>query len=589
MNRTEKLISALLGCVLAWYLFWEMPKQEAADKERQNAAESAAAGARPSTEPTAPTQAAPKPAAPAAEVKPAEKPAEPEKTYSLENEQLKLSISSWGGTVVKATLKEYARFKEAVGRENSPVEFDFAAAPLGALRNAGQTCPEALKMVSCTPTNIVFAGTSGRREITLLPGYVVRFDDTPAAKSASPVKKTLSLGSIAMGGEADDLLSVDSWAMDAKGGKVVHHCEGESPLKGFLAGGAAGGCSGAPAAAGMAPSVRVDYPGPQKWVALKNRFFVTALSGISSPSGGTVANSGFAAVVERDTASQTYRPSRISAEMSIEADGAVSSLFYIGPKKQSLLWDLGMRDVMEFGMWRVICYPLVWILNFFNSIVPNYGVAIILLTILVRILFWPLNHKSTLGMKKMQELQPKMKEIQEKFKGNPQRLQQEMMALYRENKVNPLSSCLPMLAQIPVFIALFNVLRSAVELRYASFLWISDLSAPEGLGADSWFPWFGGLNILPVLMAATMGLQSALTPGTGDKKQKQMMTVMMPAMMLFMFYRFASALSLYWTLSQAVSIFQMWLIRRSAAGNAAASGVTVEEPVVTRQMRRHGN
>ena len=132
-------------------------------------------------------------------------------------------------------------------------------------------------------------------------------------------------------------------------------------------------------------------------------------------------------------------------------------------KKQSLLWDLGMKDVMEFGMWRVICYPLVSILNFFYSFVPSYGIAIILLTILVRLVFWPLSHKSTIGMKKMQEIQPKIKELQEKHKGNPQRLQQEMMALYRENKVNPLSSCLPMLAQIPVFIALFNVLRSAVE------------------------------------------------------------------------------------------------------------------------------
>ena len=126
-----------------------------------------------------------------------------------------------------------------------------------------------------------------------------------------------------------------------------------------------------------------------------------------------------------------------------------TSVFYVGPKKQSLLWDLGMKDVMEFGMWRWLCYPLVWVLNFFNNMIPNYGVAIILLTILVRLLFWPLTHKSTVGMKKMQELQPKMKEIQAKFKDNPQRMQQETWALYKEYKVNPMSSCLPMLIQIP--------------------------------------------------------------------------------------------------------------------------------------------
>ena len=146
-----------------------------------------------------------------------------------------------------------------------------------------------------------------------------------------------------------------------------------------------------------------------------------------------------------------------------------------------------------------------------------------------------------------------------------------------------------MLIQIPVFIALFNVLRSAVELRYAPFLWIGDLSEPEGLFA-SWFP-FGGLNILPILMAATMALQSALTPSAGDKSQQKMMMVFMPIMMLFMFYSFPSALSLYWTLSQVMSIVQMWMIRRStqkAQAGAAVVPDAVIDPPQTRQMRRHG-
>ena len=258
----------------------------------------------------------------------------------------------------------------------------------------------------------------------------------------------------------------------------------------------------------------------------------------------------------------------------------------MGPKKQSLLWDLGMKDVMEFGMWRWLCYPLVWVLNLFNGWIPNFGVAIILLTILVRLLFWPLTRKSTEGMKKMQELQPLMKEIQAKYKDNPQRLQQETWQLYREKKVNPMSSCLPMLIQIPVFIALFNVLRSAVELRYAPFLWIADLSEPEGLFA-SWFP-FGGLNLLPILMAVSTALQSYFTPSTGDKKQQQMMMVMMPAMMLIMFYSFPSALSLYWFLSNIFSIVQMWLIRRqTAAKQAEVLTPEVIDPPQTRQMRRH--
>ena len=241
---------------------------------------------------------------------------------------------------------------------------------------------------------------------------------------------------------------------------------------------------------------------------------------------------------------------------------------------------------MEFGMWRWVCYPTVWLLNTFNNFIPNFGIAILILTIFVRILFWPLTHKSTISMRRMQEIQPKMKEIREKFKDNPQRMQQETFQLYREHNVNPMSSCLPMLIQIPVFIALFTVLRSAVELRYAPFLWIVDLSEPENL-FPTIFP-FGGLNILPILMAVTMGLQSALTPSTGDKNQQRMMTVMMPVMMLFMFYSFPSALSLYWTVSQILSIAQMWWIRKKY--NPQASNViepdAVEMPQ-TRQMRRH--
>jgi YidC/Oxa1 family membrane protein insertase len=185
----------------------------------------------------------------------------------------------------------------------------------------------------------------------------------------------------------------------------------------------------------------------------------------------------------------------------------------------------------------------------------------------------------------MQELQPKLKEVQAKFKDNPQKMQQETWALYRENKVNPMSSCLPMLIQIPVFIALFTVLRSAVELRYAPFLWIGDLSEPENL--------FAGvlplpLNILPFLMSGTMALQSYLTPSMGDPQQQKMMMIMMPIMMLFMFYSFPSALSLYWTVSQVLSIVQMLMIRRSTAHKLdphGGDGVTVESPQ-TRQQRR---
>ena len=595
MNKTEKIICLVLGAVLVWYLFVEMPRQA---KERQEASAEAALAA--SVQGQAPTNAAPASAAaqsavaePAVISQSAAKeeslpdPTVPERTVVLENDELRLELSTWGAVVKKATLKKYAQGLGPVSEDNPPVVFDFAKAPLGELGGVKGLAPNAAYEVKSSASNeVVFANAVATRTVTLNSGYKVVYREEFRGEGGVPPlngDNSISLGLMAMGSSKNDLLSVDSLDAYNEKGKpeVIHHCEGDSPLKAYLVGGLSGGCSGSSSAAGMPEKIKTGVADEQKWVAVKNRFFVSALASSDA------VMSGFDAEIARDMNSSNYRPKSVVVRAKFrDAVTNRTTTFYVGPKKQAILWDLGMRDVMEFGMWRWLCYPLVWVLNFFNDMIPNYGVAIILLTILVRLLFWPLTHKSTVGMKKMQELQPKMKEIQAKFKDNPQRLQQETWALYREAKVNPMSSCLPMLVQIPVFIALFNVLRSAVELRYAPFLWIADLSEPEGLFA-SWFP-FGGLNILPILMAATTALQSAFTPSAGDKSQQKMMMIAMPAMMLVMFYSFQSALSLYWFLSNVFSIVQMWIIRRqTAASKGGALVPEVIDPPVTRQMRRH--
>ena len=584
MNKTEKLICLVLGAVLAWYIFSEMGKSKEAAKQaalaqaeiasnRVDRVASDFSNSSNSSVSNASSVASAPPKAP--EVV---KPSIPEKIVTLENDEVKLELSTWGAVVKKVTLKKYAKDCGPISEENPPVVLDFSDSPLG----AGETVEafEASEVTTEEKCNFVkFTSGAKSREILLmnLDSYKLQFRDVGMSGS-------ISLGAMRMGDSKNDLLSVDSWAMDAGKGKpgVIHHGDDDSPLKPYLVGGLSGGCSGSKSAAGMPEETTVEYPGAQTWIAVKNRFFVTALASC------TEGNAGFSATVKRDMGAANYKPESVSVSVNFKGDVTKrTTTFFVGPKKQSLLWDLGMKDVMEFGMWRWLCYPLVWVLNLFNGWIPNFGVAIILLTILVRLLFWPLTRKSTEGMKKMQELQPLMKEIQAKYKDNPQRLQQETWQLYREKKVNPMSSCLPMLIQIPVFIALFNVLRSAVELRYAPFLWIADLSEPEGLFA-SWFP-FGGLNLLPILMAVSTALQSYFTPSTGDKKQQQMMMVMMPAMMLIMFYSFPSALSLYWFLSNIFSIVQMWLIRRqTAAKQAEVMTPEVIDPPVTRQMKRHG-
>ena len=585
MNKTEKLICLVLGAVLAWYIFSEMGKSKEAAKQAALAQTEIASNrvdraAREDSDSSSSSNSSVSNAssvASAPKALEAVKPSVPEKIVTLENDEVKLELSTWGAVVKKVTLKKYAKDCGPISEENPPVVLDFSDSPLG----AGETVEafEASEVTTEEKCNFVkFTSGAKSREILLmnLDSYKLQFRDVGMSGS-------ISLGAMRMGDSKNDLLSVDSWAMDAGKGKpgVIHHGDDDSPLKPYLVGGLSGGCSGSKSAAGMPEETTVEYPGAQTWIAVKNRFFVTALASC------TEGNAGFSATVKRDMGAANYKPESVSVSVNFKGDVTKrTTTFFVGPKKQSLLWDLGMKDVMEFGMWRWLCYPLVWVLNLFNGWIPNFGVAIILLTILVRLLFWPLTRKSTEGMKKMQELQPLMKEIQAKYKDNPQRLQQETWQLYREKKVNPMSSCLPMLIQIPVFIALFNVLRSAVELRYAPFLWIADLSEPEGLFA-SWFP-FGGLNLLPILMAVSTALQSYFTPSTGDKKQQQMMMVMMPAMMLIMFYSFPSALSLYWFLSNIFSIVQMWLIRRqTAAKQAEVLTPEVIDPPQTRQMRRH--
>ncbi len=595
MNKSEKLIVLVLGLVLAGWIWHSVSEQKkVAEVQAQQAAKAAKEGmdAKVAADPSV-SRDSEKPGASesASDSKKEEKtpqtaaPRAPEQLVALTNDQIELTFSSRGAVVVKAKMLQYAERPGALAEDNPPVVFDLSAHPALALGGVQGLAADAdYAVAEQTGESVVFTNALLRRAVALKPDYKLEVSETFAPGCALNGAASLSLGAMSLGASKNDILSIDSRLVaDEKGKPRVEHHGDEGVLKSYLAGGL-GGCGGSRDASGIPATTTVNVPGARTWLAVKNRFFVTALVGLTG-------DAGFAATIDRDMRRQDYAPKSVSAAMAFASLPETRTYtLYLGPKKQDLLWDLGLRDVMEFGMWRWLCYPMVWVLNFFNSLIPNYGVAIILMTILVRLLFWPLTHKSTVGMRKMQEIQPLMKEIQKKYKDNPQRMQQETWQLYRDHKVNPMSSCLPMLIQIPVFIALFNVLRSTVELRYAPFLWIADLSEPEALFA-SWFP-FGGLNILPILMAATMALQSALTPSAGDAKQQRMMMVMMPIMMLVMFYSFPSALSLYWTLSQVFSIVQMWWIRKkySPASVAAKDGVVVPDAVempVTRQMRRH--
>jgi len=245
---------------------------------------------------------------------------------------------------------------------------------------------------------------------------------------------------------------------------------------------------------------------------------------------------------------------------------------YYGPKKLSMLNDIGfnLSESVNFGWFDVIAKPTLWVLNKFYSVFHNYGIAIILVTVLFKIVFWPITQKGMKSMKNMQKLQPKMAKIKEKYKGDPTKINQEVMAMYKTYKVNPLGGCLPMVLQIPVFFALYKVLLQSIELRHAPFmLWITDLAAPDRLWIGIDLPYVGGLPVLTLLMGASMFLQQKMSPSTADPTQAKIM-MFLPVVFTFMFLNFASGLVLYWFVNNLLSILQQVIINRDTKTKTVA-------------------
>ena len=237
--------------------------------------------------------------------------------------------------------------------------------------------------------------------------------------------------------------------------------------------------------------------------------------------------------------------------------GSNSYSLYLGPKDHSLLSasNAGLENAIDFGDWlKWLAMPLLISLKFIhNNFIHNYGIAIILLTLIIKIIFWPLGNKSYRSMKEMQKLQPKIAEMREKYKDDKARISQEMMALYKSHKVNPLGGCLPMVIQIPVFFGLYKTLLFAIELRHSPLIWwIQDLSAKD--------PYY----ITPIIMGATMFVQQKMTPPAGDPMQAKIM-LFMPIIFTVMFLNFPSGLVIYWLFNNVISIGQQYYINKQPA------------------------
>ena len=512
-------------------------------------------------------------------------PTEPEQIWQLKNDQIIATVSSYGASISDVIISSYPELNEP---GSPPVDMDFGKLPaLQYHRLEGFAGNASFELEDQTGNTIILRrslpnGVSLIRTLTLTNQYEIHVDDhfvnnsdaSFAAKDSSlqvgPMNRlpgkavrglyTLGIDSMLPGMSQPDHFTkkLDTFFKEEKNNN------GYFPM-----------------------AIQRAFTQPVDWVAAKNKYFVQILR----PENG---GAGFGVYAIRsqgpkELADPEFVQTKMQSvedvyatitlpEMVIESgDEMVRSFtYYVGPKKYTLLRDLGFNQegVMEFATsmpvfksLNVVMVPIksgiLWLLNFTHDYVwpHNYGVSIILITLLIRLIFWPITHKSSQSMKKMQEIQPLIKELRAKYKDEPQKLQQATMQLYKEHKVNPVSGCLPMVIQIPVFFALFAVLRNAIELRFAHFLWVADLSEPENLFANVLpIP----LNILPLIMVGTQFIQQKMMPTSADPSQAKMMRYM-PLMFLFILYSMPSGLVIYWTTNTVLMIIQQVMIKRKTA------------------------
>lgn len=294
-----------------------------------------------------------------------------------------------------------------------------------------------------------------------------------------------------------------------------------------------------------------------KWGGISSNYFLMAML---PPVSETADENGasFRASMKDDVYTMVLDQPLGGVEPS--AEKSYSLTYFMGPKVQEILDaapnDLGLA--VNLGWFDFIAKPLLVALKVIYNFVGNYGIAIIILTVIIKLILWPLSHKSYKSMNQMKKLQPMMAQIREKYKDDRQKMNEEMMQLYKTYKVNPAGGCAPMLLQIPVFIGLYQALLNSIELRHASFIshlpftdmiWLADLSAKD--------PYY----ITPIIMGATMFLQQKMTPAPGDPTQQKIM-LFMPIFFTFIFLNFPSGLVVYWLVNNVLSIAQQWWMLR---------------------------
>ncbi len=585
MDRTAWIVVTLCLAGLFGWGWWsskeagEYAAQQKAWEEQQRLLAAERAPAEPVEPAGAATAADPaggKPAAtPGAAV---EASAIPVKEITLANEEIRVHLTNRGGGVATAELLDHQR---SLGEENGYVVInDRGDDVIGALSTGPKQIDRTVWEITAQDAASVTFSTVTPEMLRITKRFSLPEPDgephqlklqvTVANENTQPLpigRRFLYLGSAGP-------LHPDEWPRqtgfyfrDEDGGKVTY--KGVDYFKGkkFLG-------IGSDSKPHEELSIAVV-----DWAGINDQYFTTLLSP-AEPYATTMWASRFPITLDgQEEISEKKQLHAVEAalgmpDLSLGA-GELRTLnyeLYLGPKEYQRLKALGDHrtlvmkydDTPIFGWmfgWaiRPLASGLIQVLVKLKEWVGLYGVAIILVTILIRLLIWPVYAKSTRTMKRMSKLTPMMTEIKEKYKDDQERQSRELMKLYGEYGVNPLGGCLPMFIQMPVFLAFYGMLWRAVELRHESFLWVPDLSMPDTLfiipGLNLPF------NLLPLLMAGTTFVQMSMTPKSGDKTQ-QMVFRFMPLFFLVICYNFAAALALYWTTQNLFSIFQTWLMNR---------------------------
>ncbi|MCX6873447.1 MAG: membrane protein insertase YidC [Verrucomicrobia bacterium] len=561
-DRKTWIVLAVCGTLLAIGL--QQSNKNAQDKIRQEQARQEALRKDQPAQPPAPAENPVAPVSPGLTVDPPPPPTE-EEFVILATDKVVFTFSNIGGGV------KYADFKTEfqVGKHQEFVRVnERGGGPIGGLAGAD----EALENLSYTYNEaesipgkkVVYAaklaaGLLVRKSFSLVetgePGAPYLLDCDLQFENASAAALKLKQWSI-YAGEAAPLYQAE--VIQQTG---VFWLENNSMSFTSVSSFSGGWFSTEKPIVNSPPDKKIQYAG------VTNQFFATAIRPNEPLETSLWAKPSKVKLKDDATPLPSIRAGLRLPDVTLDPSGqkSLSYRIFIGPKHNPMLQKMGngWGELMQYGWFWLVSVGLNQTLNFFHDCLAGmakkwaWGLAIILLTIVVRVVIWPLHAKSTRTMKRMSKLQPEMAKLKEKYADDPNKLNTETMGLYRKFGINPLGGCLPMFIQIPIFFGFYRMLQYAVELRGQGFLWVDDLSQPDTLTYWAGIP----INFLPVVMAISSFLQIRMTPKTGDAMQQRII-MFMPFMFFFFCYNFASALALYWTTQNIFSIGQTWLMNR---------------------------